>query len=252
MHRNHHPGPRVSSAARRGACRNPRAPLGPSRLAGALLLAGPLLFGHGARAAPDLVDAARVVPGLLTEIRYAGSHNFVGRPIDGYEAPLCLLTPEAARALARVQAEVAREGLGLKVFDCYRPVRAVADFVRWARDPEALAGKAEFYPEVDKRDLFRLGYIAERSGHARGSTVDLTLVDRASGAELAMGTPFDLFSPRSGAGADLPEPERGNRALLRAAMERAGFIPYAEEWWHFTLRGEPHRGEGFDVPVRAP
>ncbi|GJD54647.1 D-alanyl-D-alanine dipeptidase [Methylobacterium dankookense] len=195
------------------------------------------------------MDATRVVPGLVAEIRYAGSHNFVGRPIDGYEAALCLLTHRAARALARAQAALARDGYGLKVFDCYRPRRAVADFVRWARDPAALAGKDEFYPEVDKRDLFRLGYIAEASGHSRGSTVDLTLVDKATGNEVPMGTPFDLFSPRSGEGAEIPPAARANRARLKAAMGRAGFSPYAQEWWHFTLRDEPHRGPGFDVPV---
>lgn len=211
-----------------------------------------LLFtASAAQAAPHLVDAGQVVPGLVTEIRYAGSHNFVGRPIDGYEAPLCLLTPQAARALARAQVALAREGYGLKVFDCYRPRRAVADFVRWARDPDALAGKAEFYPEIDKRDLFRLGYIAAESGHSRGSTVDLTLVARASGAEVPMGTLFDLFSPRSGEGGAIPPEASANRARLKAAMRRAGFAPYAQEWWHFTLRGEPHRGAGFDVPVAS-
>lgn len=212
----------------------------------ALLLLSAVGVAH---AAPDLVDASQVVPELVTEIRYAGSHNFVGRPIDGYAAPLCLLTPQAARALARAQAALAREGYGLKVFDCYRPRRAVADFVRWARDPDALAGKAEFYPQIDKRDLFRLGYIAAESGHSRGSTVDLTLVARASGAEIPMGTPFDLFSPHSGEGAAIPPEASANRARLRRAMRRAGFLPYAQEWWHFTLRGEPHRGPGFDVPV---
>ncbi|MER2264947.1 M15 family metallopeptidase [Methylobacterium oxalidis] len=219
------------------------------RRAAAVLLS--LLATGSARAEPALVDAARVVPGLVTEIRYAGRHNFVGRPIDGYEAPLCLLTPEAAAALAHVQAALKAEGLGLKVFDCYRPRRAVADFVRWARDPTDLGGQAEFYPRVDKRDLFRLGYLAEQSGHSRGSTVDLTLIDRASGRERAMGTPFDMFDPRSGETAEIPAEARANRAKLREAMMAAGFAPYPSEWWHFTLRNEPHRGPGFDVPVRA-
>ncbi len=217
---------------------------------GALLAA--LVPPLPAAAAPELVDAARAVPGLVTEIRYAGSHNFVGRPIAGYAAPLCLLTPQAAAALARAQAALAGQGYGLKVFDCYRPRRAVADFVRWARDPGDQAGKAAFYPDIDKADLFRLGYIAAESAHSRGSTVDLTLVRRADGAEAEMGTPFDLFSPRSGEGAALTPGEQANRRRLRAAMTEAGFAPYAKEWWHFTLRGEPHRGRGFDVPVQAP
>ncbi len=241
MHANHHhPALRLrANAARRRPCRKRAAILVP------LILAGPAWAG------PDLVDASRIVPGLATEIRYATDHNFVGRPIDGYEAPLCLLTPEAARALARAQDALARDGLGLKVFDCYRPLRAVAHFVRWARDLDDRVGEAEFYPEIGKRDLFRLGYIAERSSHARGSTVDITLIERASGRELPMGTPFDLFSPRSGEGAELPSAERANRARLRAALEAAGFAPYPQEWWHFTLRDEPHRGPGFDVPVTA-
>ena len=121
------------------------------------------------------VDAAAIVPGLVVDPRYAGSHNFVGRPIDGYEAPHCLLTRPAAEALAQVAQDLAPRGLVIKVFDCYRPTRAVANFVRWARDLGDTVGKREFYPEVDKRMLFRDGYISSRSGHSRGSTVDLTL-----------------------------------------------------------------------------
>jgi D-alanyl-D-alanine dipeptidase len=131
------------------------------------------------------------------DIRYAGEHNFVARPIDGYEAPRCLLTRPAAQALAAVQNDLATSRLGLKVFDYYRPARAVAHFVRWARDPSDTARKAEFYPSIEKRDLFRLGYMSHRSRHSRGSTVDLTLVDRRSGREVDMGTDFDLFGPKS-------------------------------------------------------
>jgi D-alanyl-D-alanine dipeptidase len=142
------------------------------------------------------VDASTVVPGLIVEMRYAGSHNFVGRPIDGYEAPRCFLTKPAANALAGVAKDVAAHGLVIKVFDCYRPTRAVANFVRWARNLNDNAGKAEFYPDVDKRTLFRDGYIASQSGHSRGSTIDLTLA-HADGRELDMGTPFDFFSTAS-------------------------------------------------------
>lgn len=205
-----------------------------------------------AQAGPDLfVDAARLVPGLRLDMRYAGSDNFVGRPIAGYEAPRCLLTPPAARALARAQAALAPEGLGLRVFDCYRPRRAVADFAAWARDPTDTRTKAAYYPRIDKSELFRLGYIAEHSAHSRGSTVDLTLVRLADGAALDMGTPFDLFDEASateapGTGA---APAR-NRRRLRDAMIRAGFAPYPQEWWHFTLRGEPYPDTAFDLPVR--
>jgi D-alanyl-D-alanine dipeptidase len=200
--------------------------------------------------AAALIDAGSVVPGLITDIRYAGSHNFVGRPIDGYRAPRCLLTPAATAALAEVARDLATRGLTIKVFDCYRPARAVADFVRWARDPRDQAAKAEFYPDVDKRTLFRDGYIASRSGHTRGSTIDLTLA-RTDGAELDMGTPFDFFSPRSWTAASgVTSEQHANRMRLAAAMQRRGFRLYAKEWWHFTLRNEPFPDTYFDLPVQ--
>jgi len=196
------------------------------------------------------VDAATAVPGLIVEMRYAGSHNFVGRPIDGYQAPHCLLTQAAAAALADAARDLATRGLVLKVFDCYRPVRAVMNFVRWARDLDDSAGKAEFYPDVDKRTLFQDGYISSRSGHSRGSTVDLTLA-RTDGRELDMGTPFDFFSPRSWpAAASVSGAAKANRALLAATMRGHGFRPYEKEWWHFTLSGEPFPNTYFDFPVR--
>jgi D-alanyl-D-alanine dipeptidase len=217
-------------------------------------LAAAIAASGGAVAAQErpaaFVDAATVVPGLIVEARYAGAHNFVGRPIDGYEAPRCLLTAAAANALAAVARDVAAQGLVLKVFDCYRPTRAVANFERWARDISDTAAKAEFYPDVDKHTLFRDGYISSRSGHSRGSTVDLTLA-HADGRELHMGTPFDFFSPRSWyATSDISEQAKANRALFAAAMRRHGFRPYEKEWWHFTLRGEPFPDTYFDFPVQ--
>jgi D-alanyl-D-alanine dipeptidase len=195
------------------------------------------------------VDVASVVPGVIVDMRYAGSHNFVGRPIDGYEAPRCLLAQQAATALAEVARDLAARGLRIKVFDCYRPVRAVANFVRWARDLRDIAGKAEFYPDVDKSTLFRDGYISAHSGHSRGSTVDLTLA--RDGRELDMGTPFDFFSRRSWPGsADVSDEAKADRALLAAAMRRRGFRPYDREWWHFTLSREPYPNSYFDFPVR--
>lgn len=196
------------------------------------------------------VDAAAVVPGLVVDMRYAGTDNFVGRPVAGYERPLCLLTRAAAAALAEVQRDLAARGLGLKVFDCYRPARAVAAFVRWARDPADRA-RPEFYPRVDKRNLFRDGYIAVRSGHSRGSTVDLTLVRLADRQELDMGSPFDLFDVRSALRhPGLPEAARRNRAVLAGALRRRGFRAYSKEWWHYTLANEPYRGTTFDFPIR--
>jgi D-alanyl-D-alanine dipeptidase len=184
-------------------------------------------------------------------MRYASSHNFMGRRVPGYDAPRCLLTREAASALARAQAALQADGYGLKVFDCYRPKRAVEAFVQWAADPNDTARKAEFYPEIEKKDLFRLGYIARQSSHSRGSTVDLTMVSLANGEEVDMGSAFDLFSPRSNFAHTGGSPEaRANRARLRAAMEQAGFAPYETEWWHFTLKGEPFPETAFDIPIR--
>jgi zinc D-Ala-D-Ala dipeptidase len=201
------------------------------------------------------VDAATMVPGLIVEMRYAGAHNFVGRPVDGYEAPHCLLTRPAAGALAEVARDLEPRGFVIKVFDCYRPARAVANFVRWARDLKDQTAKAEFYPDVDKRTLFRDGYIASYSGHSRGSTVDLTLAHaeghELAGRELDMGTHFDFFSPKSWtADASIGAAAQANRMLLAAAMRRRGFRGYDKEWWHFTLRGEPFPDTYFDFPVR--
>jgi len=197
------------------------------------------------------VDAADAVDGLVVDARYYGVENFVGSRIDGYEAPRCLLTRQAACALAAVQRDLAAQGFGLKVFDCYRPTRAVAHFVRWARDIADVKRKAEHYPDVEKRDLFRLGYIAARSGHSRGSTVDLTLVRRDGQIELDMGTPFDFFSPKSWpSDRSVSAASRTNRAALASAMRHGGFQPYNKEWWHFTLANEPFPDRYFDFPVK--
>ncbi len=214
------------------------------------------LPAHAQTMPASFVDAANVVDGLVVDMRYFGADNFVGKRIDGYEAPRCLLTRAAVAALATVQRDLVQRGLGLKVFDCYRPVRAVAHFLRWARDTADVARKADYYPDVDKRNLFHLGYIAERSAHSRGSTVDLTLVrraddDRDPDNNPNMGSPFDFFSPRSWpSDVSVGETARRNRALLAAAMARGGFHAYAKEWWHFTLRNEPFLTRYFDFPVR--
>src|SRR5712691_710957 len=215
-----------------------------------------LLIPHSALAqAPvprGFVDAADVAEGLVVDMRYFGTNNFVGEKIDGYERPRCLLSAQAATALAAVQRDIASRGLGLKVFDCYRPVRGVAHFVRWARRPEDdPKRKAEYYPDIDKRDLFKLGYIAARSGHSRGSTVDITLVRRADKTELDMGTPYD-FSGRQSWVADksVSVEAQKNRALFATGMRRGGFVPYHKEWWHFTLANEPFPDAYFDFPVR--
>jgi D-alanyl-D-alanine dipeptidase len=202
-------------------------------------------------AGPALVPLAHVDPSILQDMRYAGAHNFVGSSIDGYESPTCWLSRPAARALAAAQAELRGRGLGLLVFDCYRPQRAVDHFVRWAADPGDERTKAEYYPRVAKSDLFRLGYIAARSGHSRGSTVDVTLVGDAA-LPLDMGTPFDLFDARSHTdSAEVGAVQRRNRSLLREVMERHGFENLPQEWWHYTLAEEPYPETYLDVPVRS-
>jgi len=203
------------------------------------------------RGDPDLVDLAGVAPSIALDIRYAGSDNFVGAPVDGYGAPRCWLTRPAAEALALVQRDLASEGLGLLVYDCYRPQRAVDHFVRWAADPTDLATKAEHYPNVAKDRLFAEGYVAARSSHSRGSTVDLTLVRRADGEPLDMGSPWDFFDPLShGDSRAVSRQARSHRMRLRAVMDRHGFEPYEPEWWHFTLRDEPFPDRYRDVPIR--
>src|SRR5262249_10738937 len=183
--------------------------------------------------------------------RHFGANNFVGERIDGYEGPRCLLSAPAANALAAVERDLAARGLGLKVFDCYRPQRAVAQFLRWAQRIDDVKRKREFYPDVDKRNLFKEGYISDRSGHSRGSTLDLTLVRRADARELDMGSPFDFFSPKSWpSDRSVSDQARQNRALLAAVMIRGGFRPYDREWWHFTLNNEPFPDTYFDFPVR--
>lgn len=193
----------------------------------------------------------QVLKSARYDVRYASADNFVGEPIDGYQKARILLTREAASALAAVEKDVALSGLALKIFDGYRPQRAVDDFRRWAADPQDIRQKARFYPGLDKPTLFREGYIAKHSGHSRGSTVDLTLVDSNTGEELDMGSPFDFFGPISHHGTALVSVQQTrNRETLRQAMLRHGFEPYSAEWWHYTLKAEPYPKTYFDFPVQ--
>src|SRR5690606_31548901 len=192
-----------------------------------------------------------VIPTVKYEIRYAEDHNFIGSPIDGYEKPVALLTTEAAAALKKASTALEAQGYELKIFDAYRPQRAVNQFIAWAKDPAQEEMKEEFYPEVDKKQLFKLGYIASRSGHSRGSTVDLSIVENATGKEVDMGSPYDFFGPVSHHGAKAISPRQTrNREILLRAMQDAGFRSYSEEWWHYTLRNEPHPKTYFDFPVK--
>ena len=222
-----------------------------SRAALALLLLSAQPAPAQAPLPPGLTDAAAVVDGLIVDMRYFGADNFVGERIDGYERPRCLLSVPAANALAAVERDLSVRGLGLKVFDCYRPQRAVARFVRWAQRIDDVKRKRDFYPDVDKRELFAKGYISDRSGHSRGSTVDLTLVRRGDAREFDMGSPFEFFSPKSWpSDRSVSDEAQQNRALLAAAMRRGGFRPYDKEWWHFTLNNEPFPDTYFDFPIR--
>lgn len=194
---------------------------------------------------PGLVDLGACLPGAIIEAAYAGCDNFLGRPVEGYEAPLALLSAPAAAALALAQAQLQDMHLTLRIFDAYRPQRAVADFKRWCAAPEdCLARKARYYPHLERAQIIAEGYIVERSAHSRGSTVDLTIDG------LDMGGIFDLFDPRSNTlHPALTAQQRANRLLLKSIMEQAGFAHFPLEWWHFTLRDEPWPETYFDLPI---
>ena len=198
----------------------------------------------------DFVVLADYVPGIIQEIRYHSSYNFVGDRIDGYEEPVALLTKEAARAVKSVANELNAQGYRLKVFDAYRPARAVKHFILWGIEDLDLRMKPFFYPDLTKDEVFAQGYIAKQSSHSRGSTIDLTLLDMETGKEVDMGSPFDLFSdishPDSKA---VTEEQYKNRMLLKRAMVRNGFNTLDCEWWHFTLKNEPFPDTYFDFPV---
>ena len=192
------------------------------------------------------------VPGIVQEIRYHSTYNFVGERVDGYEEPCALLTLEAARALKAVSNEVNVKGYRLKVFDAYRPAAAVRHFVMWGIDDLDLRMKPFFYPDLEKQELFKQGYIASQSSHSRGSAVDLTLLDMATGKEVDMGGPFDLFSEVSHP--DYPgvtQEQHDNRMFFQRAMVRNGFKPLDCEWWHFSLADEPYPDTYFEFPVSA-
>ncbi|MQY14892.1 D-alanyl-D-alanine dipeptidase [Streptomyces sp. RB5] len=227
------------------------------------------------RAPPGFAALDDVAPTVLQDMRYAGPHNFTGAPVPGYDEPVCLLTRPAAEALARAQRALRRSGYSLKVYDCYRPRRAVDHFLRWAADPHDTRMRREFYPAVDKGRLFADRYLAAPSGHSRGSEVDVTLVplgapasaryrpgqrlvpctapdgERFADNSADMGTGYDCFDPLS----RTLDPRAGdaaaaNRALLARTLEREGFVNFPDEWWHFSFRPEPFPHTAFDFPVR--
>ena len=198
------------------------------------------------------VVLADFVPAIVQEIRYHSTYNFIGERIDGYEEPCALLTIEAARALKAASNELFVKGYRLKVFDAYRPAAAVRQFVLWGIEDTDIRMKPYFYPELEKQELFRKGYIAKQSSHSRGSAIDLTLLDMKTGRELDMGSPFDLFSELSHPdNRNITEEQYENRMLLQNSMARNGFEPIDCEWWHFMLKNEPYPDTYFEFPVSS-
>lgn len=198
------------------------------------------------------VVLAEHVPAIVQEIRYYSTYNFLGERVDGYEEPCAIATIEAARALKSVSNELYVQGYRLKVFDAYRPVCAVKQFVIWGLEDTDIRMKPYFYPELEKQDLFIKGYIAGRSSHSRGSAVDVTLFDMKTGKEVDMGSPFDLFSKVSHPDCrDITDEQYENRMTLQKAMIRGGFEPIDCEWWHFKLKDEPYPDRYFEFPVSA-
>jgi zinc D-Ala-D-Ala dipeptidase len=220
------------------------------------------------------VYLADIDPGIRQDIRYAGLHNFVGRPVEGYLANECVLTEKAARALSQVQAELAAKKLSLIVWDCYRPTRAVRAFIAWSKKSQDIRMKAEFFPNTDKSRLFALGYLASRSAHSRGSTVDLGIVpadlpalsaydpaaplkpctaakaERFEDGTIDLGTGYDCLDPLARTSSpDVTAQAKSNRKLLQELMRRFGFKPYSREWWHFELADEPFPQQSFDFPI---
>ena len=195
---------------------------------------------------------ADYVPSIVQEIRYYSTYNFIGDRIDGYEQPVAIITKEAARSLRTIGNELNVQGYRMKVFDCYRPACAVKHFVMWGIEDTDIRMKEYFYPELVKQELFSKGYVASKSSHSRGSTIDLTLLDMKTGKEVDMGSPFDMFSEVSHPDyRGITDEQYENRMILQNVMVRGGFEPIDCEWWHFTLKDEPYPDTYFEFPVSA-
>jgi len=213
-----------------------------------------LSYGNEARALPvGFVYLKDIDPTIIQDMKYSSSDNFIGRKVKGYDAPTCILTYQTAIALSKLQTQLRQHEMGIKVYDCYRPSMAVADFISWSRDIHDQKQKRNYYPFVDKADFFKLGYVATRSGHSRGSTVDLTLVrfkQHHAPVEINMGTHFDFMDERSHPlSENISGQIKRNRLFLRAEMTKSGFKPLETEWWHFTLKNEPFPQTYFNFPV---
>ena len=177
---------------------------------------------------------------IQTDLRYSTKDNFTGRIVDGYKSNRAIISYDAAKSLVQVQNELRKRNLSLKIFDAYRPQRSVNYFINWSKDLSDTINKIIYYPKINKSQLFPMGYIAERSGHSRGSTIDLTIVNNKTNKELDMGTPYDFFGPESSTDfSNITDKQRSNRILLLEAMTKNGFKNYPKEWWHYTLELEP-------------
>lgn len=208
--------------------------------------------GYSQTLPEGFVYIKNVIPSIELELRYFGHDNFIGKPIDGYNKEKGIITKETAEALKKIQHELNNENLGLKIFDAYRPQKAVDHFARWAKKLNDTLKKHEYYPNVNKEDLFKLEYIAYRSGHSRGSTVDLTIIDlsTAEKKELDMGSPYDFFGQESWVTyGELSNEQLRNRMLIQKIMKRHHFKNYSQEWWHFTLKNEPFPNTYFNFPI---
>ncbi|QLH42934.1 MAG: M15 family metallopeptidase [Coxiellaceae bacterium] len=239
-----------------------------------LAMLGIYNVGYANKLPPNFVYLSDIDPTIQQDIRYADQHNFIGRPVKGYGAPACILTKPAAQALQQVQTVLRAKGLGLKVYDCYRPQMAVNDFIQWSQQPKLQQTKAEFYPRVNKADLFKLGYVAQKSGHSRGSTMDLTIIplhgepqaayhpgqklvacyaplsQRFRDNSIDMGTGYDCLDKTAAfSDTSINKTAQQNRSLLQQIMTKYGFVPYEKEWWHFTLRNEPYQNTYFNFLI---
>ncbi|WP_339341622.1 M15 family metallopeptidase [uncultured Polaribacter sp.] len=191
-----------------------------------------------------------IVPSIRIELRYFSNNNFIGKPIDGYNSNSLIITEETAKSLKKIQQELLQKELSLKIFDGYRPQKAVDHFVRWVQVLKDTLMKAQFYPKVKKNNLLKNGYIAERSGHSRGSTIDLTIINTKTGKALDMGSAYDFFGIQSHPlYQNISKKQKNNRMLLRNTMLNHGFTPYENEWWHFTLKKEPFPNTYFTFPI---
>tara|TARA_B100000686_G_scaffold57111_1_gene61313 strand:+ start:5633 stop:6289 length:657 start_codon:yes stop_codon:yes gene_type:complete len=200
----------------------------------------------------NFIDLKNHIPSINLDLRYFTADNFVGAPIDGYISPKALLSIKAANALKRIQSELAIFGLGLKIYDAYRPQLAVEHFIRWAKDPHDIKMKHYYYPEIEKKNLFKEGYLADKSSHSRGSAVDVSIISLhgAHQKELDMGTSWDFFGSNSEPSSfAVTAQQRANRMFLYHIMQKYGFKPHEKEWWHFTLEDEPYPDKYFNIPI---